>query len=121
MPIKTSSAKAKGRRLQQWVAHQVRELFGLSENDVVPTPMGVSGIDVQLSDHARSFFPFAVECKSYAKLAIYAFWKQAQDNRGTLTPLLVVKADRQEPLVIISWDTFQRFIDPKGSVSTEEA
>lgn len=108
--MKTQSAKAKGRKLQQLVRDFIRETFELSENDVVSTSMGAQGIDVQLSDKARELFPFAVECKSYARIAVYQWWKQAKDNAKELSPLLVIKQNRSEPLVIISMQTFRNLI-----------
>jgi hypothetical protein len=73
--------------------------------------MGAGGIDVQLSEKAREAFPYAVECKSYARVAIYNWWKQAVENSPPeLSPVLVVKQNRSEPLVIVSWDTFEDLI-----------
>ena len=106
--MKPSSAKQKGRLLQQYVGRRIRDLFGLSTNDVRSTSMGVSGIDIQLSDLARSRFPFAVECKSFARMAIYNLFRQAKENakKEDLTPLLVVKQNHSNPLVIIDIDDF---------------
>jgi hypothetical protein len=108
--MQTRSAKAKGRKLALWVVNKIRSLFDLPEEDVVATNSGVPGIDVQLSNKAREFFPYSVECKNYARIAIYQWWDQAVANQGELTPLLVVKANRREPLVILSWDTFEGLI-----------
>lgn len=110
--IKINSAKAKGRRLQQWVAKRVQELFNLSEKDVVSASGGVSGIDVQLAESARSVFAYGVECKSYARIAIYPWWLQCKINatKEGLSPLLVVKGDHKEPLVVMSWETFETLI-----------
>jgi hypothetical protein len=110
--IRVSSAKAKGRRLQQWVAKRIQALFNLSEKDVVSASGGVSGIDVQLAEHARSVFAYGVECKSYANIAIYKWWAQCQSNahKEGLQPLMVVKGDRKDPLVVMSWDTFESLI-----------
>lgn len=108
--MNTRSAKAKGRRLALWVVDKIRALFDLPEEDVVATNSGVPGIDVQLSNRARKFFPYSVECKNYARIAIYQWWDQAVANQGELVPLLVVKANRRDPLVIMSWDTFESLL-----------
>lgn len=70
--------------------------------------MGESGLDIQLSDKARSLFPYAVEAKNYARIAIYKWWKQCKDNAKSeeLFPVLVVKQDRGEPLAILELDHF---------------
>jgi len=66
--VKTSSAKAKGRRLQQKVRDLILETFSeLEEDDVRSTSMGAGGEDVQLSPLARRKFPFSVECKNVEK------------------------------------------------------
>jgi len=47
-------------------------MTGLDDADIKPTPMGVNGIDLQLSSAARAQFPFGVECKNKEDLSIWA-------------------------------------------------
>ena len=62
--ISVSSAKAKGRRLQQWVRNYLQQhLKGVEDDDVTSTPGGVNGPDIGLSPLARRLFPWTVECK----------------------------------------------------------
>jgi hypothetical protein len=68
--------------------------------------MGVTGSDVQLSEKARALFPWAVECKSHARYAIYGDYQQACDNAGNLIPLLVIKGNNMPPLVVMSLEDF---------------
>ena len=106
--MKTASAKSKGRTLQQWVAKLILKCFpSLTEHDVRSTSMGVSGVDVQLSTEALKLFPYSVECKSYASIAVYKWYDQAKTNtiKGT-EPLLVIKANRQKPLVVVDAEYF---------------
>lgn len=63
MTIKTSSAKAKARKLQQHVRDLILKLFELEEGDVISTSMGASGVDVQMSPRARRALPISIECK----------------------------------------------------------
>ena len=64
-PMSPRSAKAKGRKLQTWVVDKILALFpSLSSLDVKSTPMGVNGVDVQLSSLAQKFFPYDIECKN---------------------------------------------------------
>ena len=59
------SAKAKGRKLQQWVVEKLLSLMtNLTNLDIKSTPMGVNGVDVQLSSLAQKFFPYDIECKN---------------------------------------------------------
>lgn len=109
--MKTSSAKAKGRKLQQFVRDRIIDIYNLPKEDVVSTSMGAQGVDVKLSTAARELFPFSVEAKSYKKVAVYNWFKQAEDNTdGQTSPLLVVKQDRSKPLVVLSWDTFEYLV-----------
>lgn len=106
--MKPRSAKNKGKKHQNLIAQLVRNTFGLSENDVKSTTMGESGLDIQLSDNARKFFPYAVEAKSYARIAIYRWWEQCKKNAESeeLSPLLVVKENRGEELAILRLKDF---------------
>ena len=80
MPIKTSSAKNKGRKLQQFVCSRITEVFDLEEGDVVSCSMGNSGVDCQLSPAARKVFPVSIECKKTKKWPAQAEMEQAKAN-----------------------------------------
>ena len=113
--MKPSSAKAKGRTLQQWVQKKILELNpSLTENDVRSTPMGTQGEDVQLSEAARSLVPFHIEAKNRAKIAIYSFYEQPKTKDAVL---LVIKANHKKPLAVLDADLFFKLIrdlhDPK--------
>lgn len=105
--MKTSSAKAKGRKLQQWVRDKIRDTFGLHEDAVTSRSMGAQGEDVLLSPEARAVFPFSVECKSRASYAIYKDFLQAVANapQGAM-PLLILKANNKVPLAIVDAEWF---------------
>jgi hypothetical protein len=109
MAITTSSAKAKGRKLQQLVRDKIIKLLtprGVVEDDVKSTGMGQGGEDVQLSPLARKYLPVSIECKKYAKFAIYGPYEQAEKASGTYEPLLVIQGDRKIPLAIVSLDYY---------------
>jgi hypothetical protein len=105
--MKPSSAKQKGRTHQQYVRDKILDKYPqLEKDDVRSTGMGQGGEDVQLSPRARELFNFSVECKSKAAFAGYAFYDQAAANRGESIPIVVVKANRRKPLVLIDFDDF---------------
>ena len=105
--IKTSSAKAKGRKLQQWVRDKILEYNPhLAEDDVKSTAMGQGGEDVQLSPAARKTPPISIECKARARFVGYSFFDQAVSNSYKNHPIVVVKADRKKPLVMVDADYF---------------
>ena len=112
MPIKTSSAKAKGRRLQQLVRDKILEIFPkLTSDDVRSTSMGATGEDILLSSAARKLFPYSVECKSRKKIAVYSDYDQAQNNcPDGAEPLVIMKANRRKPLAVVDADYFFKLL-----------
>ena len=108
MAIKPSSAKAKGRKHQQWVRDKILALFpSLEEADVRSTSMGAGGEDVQLSPAARKLFPYSVECKALKAIGVYKFIDQAEANcPENATPIAIIKADRQKPLAVVDANHF---------------
>ena len=74
--------------------------------------MGAAGLDVQLSTAARALFPYGVECKNRAAIAVYSDFTQASTNAtdGGLTPLLVIKQNHSEPLAVITLTHFMELV-----------
>jgi hypothetical protein len=96
--VRPSSAKAKGRRLQNEVAKLFQEFFGLPESDVRPAVMGESGCDIKMSERAQEVIWFDdIECKNVEALNIWAALAQGE-SRGQ-RPLLVFKRNRTETYV----------------------
>jgi cephalosporin hydroxylase len=112
MPIKTSSAKAKGRKHQQYVRDKILSIFSsLEPDDVRSTGMGQGGEDIQLSPAGRKLFPYSVECKSLKKIGVYKFIEQAVSNcPATAEPIAIIKADRQKPLAVLDAEHFFKLI-----------
>lgn len=115
--MKTSSAKAKGRLLQKRVRDAILEAFpDLTDRDVKSTSMGASGVDVLLSEVAVHRFPYSIECKNRASMAIYDLWADTTDNVADSThPLLVVKANGKEPLAVVSLQHFMELASARSS------
>lgn len=113
--IKPSSAKAKGRRLQQWTRDRILSQFlCLEEDDCRSTSMGAGGEDIQLSPAARKVLPLSIECKNLASMAFYKWYDQATINapKGT-EPIVVAKANHRKPVVIIDADYFFDHYQPR--------
>ncbi len=105
--MKSASAKAKGRALQQHVAKAILKLFAhLEPDDVKSTSMGAGGEDIQLSPAARRAIPISIECKNRASFAFYKDYEQAARNAKGREPVLVVKQNRSKPLAIIDLDYY---------------
>ena len=106
--MKSASAKNKGRLLQQKVRDAILDVFPeLTEDDVRSTSMGVSGTDIQLSAIGKRLFPYDVECKNYAKFAVYNHYNQRSTELETL---LVIKQNRSKPLAIVDLDHFMSLV-----------
>jgi hypothetical protein len=90
------------------VAEILNSFPKLTKNDVKSTSMGAGGRDVQLSERALDYFPYAVECKSRAAIAVYGDFAQAESHVGSdkERPLLVIKQNHSEPLAVVSLKHF---------------
>jgi|TARA_X000001382_G_scaffold44617_1_gene30154 hypothetical protein len=107
----TSSAKAKGRRLQQWVRDLILDLFPtLEEDDVKSTSMGAGGEDIQLSPAARKLMPITVECKNKKSFAVYKDYEQSVSHSKKFEPVLVIKGDRKKPLAVVDATHYFRLL-----------
>ncbi len=112
--MKTSSAKAKGRRLQQKVASLLVESFDeLQPDDIRSTGMGQSGEDIQLSPLARTKIPFSFECKNQERLNIWSAIEQAESNASEYAPAIVFKRNRTKTYVAIQIEDFINLIKNK--------
>ena len=99
--MKTSSAKAKGRKLQQWFANLLVEKLNLDEEDIESRPMGSQGEDIILGKQSRQIFPYSVECKNQEKVNVWEAYAQAEQNCKGYEPVVVIKRNRQKPLVLL--------------------
>ena len=104
--MKTSSAKAKGRRLQQKFMQLLIEKLNIDPEDIESRSMGAGGEDLIMSRAARNKFPYSIECKNQEKLNIWAAWEQANNNKGIYEPLVVIKKNGVRPLVVLDAENF---------------
>ena len=113
--MKTSSAKAKGRRLQQKFMQLLIEKLDIDPEDIESRSMGAGGEDLIMSKAARSKFPYSVECKNQEKLNIWSAWDQANANKGIYEPLIVIKKNGVQPLVVLDAESFLDMIKEKSN------
>ena len=106
MPTKIASRKAKARRLQEWVADQIRNwLTGCDPGDVRTATMGEQGSDVILSPKAAQQWPFdGIECKNTERLQLWQALKQMESHGEA--PLLFFAKNRSEVYVCLKATTF---------------
>ena len=99
--MKTQSAKAKGRRLQQWVRTKLIEMLDVHPEDIESRSMGAGGEDLIMARAARSKFPHSIECKNVEKLNVWDAYEQAVLNSGEYEPLLIMKKNGKKPLAVV--------------------
>jgi len=112
--MKPSSAKAKGRSLQDLTVRLIRDATGLDkaeksthEGDVQGRSMGAGGTDVILSPAAQKIVPFDIECKNAETWHIDKWWEQCKANtKKSRIPIIVAKKNRKKPMVIMDAEDF---------------
>ena len=109
--MKTKSRKAKGRRLQNYVRDKILKTFKhLKKEDVQVALMSETGPDIKLSRIAKRLVPLQFECKNQQKMkTVYDFYSQA-GRHGRLEPVVIMKQNSREPLVVIGFDYFFELI-----------
>jgi hypothetical protein len=122
--ISVQAAKAKGRRLQQWVCERISLVtgfeWGASGKDcpIESRPMGQNGCDVRMESQVLELFPFSVECKYQEKWAIPAWIKQAKANMLPGTNwLLFVKKNNDKPIVVMDAQVFFDMMEQRAPVN----
>jgi hypothetical protein len=112
--VKTSSAKAKGRRHQQDVARKIGDAIGCEvgpDEEVASREMSQDGTDIRLVGRARELFPFSVECKNCERWSLHEWVSQAISNQVDGTDWLVVaKRNRSKPVAIMDFEALLNLI-----------
>ena len=118
--ITVSSAKAKGRRLQQLVAEKISKLTGIpfGKDELIESrEMGQSGVDIKLIGEAREKFPYSVECKAQETWSVHSWIEQAKTNVMPGTEwLLVCKKSGKQPVAVIDLETFFRLLKSRPTI-----
>ena len=117
--IAVSSAKSKGRRLQQLICKKISELTGIEwgkDCAIESRPMGQCGADVRMETSVLKLFPFATECKYQESWSIYQWMKQAVAAQkrmpGTSWVLFVRKNDmKPTSITVLDTNTFFRMLE----------
>jgi len=115
-PIKISSRKGKGRRLQYWVCKRLADILQIEFNqqddqcDIHSREMGQSGTDVILRGKAFERLLYSIECKSGESINLLKAIEQAkQNNKEKMNWLLIHKRKQyKKPIVIMDWETFEK-------------
>jgi hypothetical protein len=111
--MKTSSAKAKGRRAAQELKDALLEWApDLTSDDIIVTSSGDTGEDLKLSPRAREVYPYVFECKNVEKLNVHEAYDQAVSHwqsRGSKSeefPILAFKRNNTPMKVVVSLEHY---------------
>ena len=104
--MKPQSAKAKGRKLQQWVRDKLIVHLSVHPEDIESRSMGAGGEDLIMARAARQKFPHSVECKNVEKLNVWDAYEQSASNCGDYEPIVIIKKNGKKPLVVIDAEYF---------------
>ena len=55
---------------------------------------------------ARQKFPHSIECKNVERLNVWDAYEQACRNSGNYEPIVVMKKNRKNPLVVVDAEYF---------------
>ena len=109
--MKSRSAKNKGKRLQNNFRDLLLEAFQeLEPDDIRSAIMGESGEDIKLSPAARKLIPYSFECKNREKLNIWDSLKQAEENSGDYSTVLIFKRNRSKSYAVLNIEDFIKLI-----------
>lgn len=115
--MKAKSAKAKGRRHQQWLAAKLLKIarflapdVDIEPEDIVSTAMGVGGADIQLSTAARKIINIDWEAKNVQNLNIWAAIDQAVSNSKKGVPAVCFTKNGRSPWVAMSFKDFSKIV-----------
>ena len=104
--VKTQSAKAKGRRLQQWFRDLLIEKLDIHPEDIESRSMGAGGEDLIMARAAREKFPYSIECKNQESVNLWKSYDQAKENSKDYEPVVVLKRNNSKPLVLVDAEYF---------------
>ena len=111
--MKTQSAKAKGRRLQQWFRDLLIEKLEVHPEDIESRSMGAGGEDLIMARAARAKFPYSIECNNQESVNVWKSYEQAVENSGNYEPIVIIKRNKSKPLVLIDAEHFVSLLKSK--------
>tara|TARA_Y100000004_G_C8908954_1_gene410013 strand:- start:616 stop:987 length:372 start_codon:yes stop_codon:yes gene_type:complete len=117
--MKTQSAKAKGRRLQQWFRDLLINILNIHEEDIESRSMGAGGEDLIMARDARKKFPYSIECKNQEKINLWESYEQAKENSKSYEPIVVMKRNKSKPLVLVDAEYFVQLHNNNNNRSSD--
>ena len=117
--MKCRSAKNKGLKLQNMIRDILIEKYNLNTNDIISTPMGSNGRDIQLYGDNYKLISWCIECKNKESIGISATIEQINNyNKNNDKRIIFIKKNRGNIYVIFNNDDFNLNIIPNSEFST---
>lgn len=113
--MRTSSAKQKGRKLQDFVRDIYRDIFRhqLEPDDILSRQMGGAGTDIVLTPASKKLIPFDFECKNQEKFNLNEALKQAISNsKEGRIPTVVFSKNQDDVYISLKFIDFINLIYP---------
>lgn len=105
--MRNSSRKAKATKLQNIIRSKILKAFPhLKKRDVDTAKEGQSGPDILLSRIAKKLCPYQFEIKSQNRMATVYNWYAQASKKTKHEPVVVMKMNSRDPLVVLSVDHF---------------
>jgi len=106
------SRRAKSTKLQNLVRDKILKAFKphLRKQDVKTPLNGENGPDIILSRIAKKLCPYNFEVKNRNQMKTIYDWYRQASKKTKLEPVVVMKMNTREPLVVIDLDTFIELI-----------
>jgi hypothetical protein len=115
--MNTAGRKAKGRNFVLEIKAWLHGIFPASvDHDVIVPATSAPGEDLVFSPEFRAQFPYSLEMKRQESAGvIHRHMEQAAKNAGAYTPVVIMRANRQEPLVVMRLKDWENYVRPKPS------
>jgi len=95
--MKAKSAKAKGKRLEQWTASQLRH------HGIDAKVMPGSGAFTHFKSDIYANIPFSFECKNQETTKVWEWYEQAKGDAGMAKlPVVIFKRNLSQPMALMS-------------------
>lgn len=105
--MKYNSKKRKFLKLQNQIRLKILKAFPhLKKRDVDTAQEGQSGPDILLSRIAKKLCPYQFEIKSQNRMATVYNWYAQASKKTKQEPVVVMKMNSRDPLVVLSVDHF---------------
>jgi hypothetical protein len=110
--MNTRGRKQKGRGLVLEVKAWLHRMFPeFKDHDVIVPATSAGGEDIRLSPELRSMFPYSIECKRTEGFGnIYKAMDQAVSNCNGHTPVVILRSNHREALVVMRLDDWEKLV-----------